>query len=116
MRAPKALLIPFKFREGYPDEIVDSFIRQAADLIAASGIEAVMAKAVVTDQDADEVAAAHNPTSFDFTILLFPTWFEPITAIRAATPFFQRPIVVWGFSNFQHEGQRVNLGSTAAPA
>jgi len=42
MRAPKALVIPFKFREGYPDEIVDPLIEQSVALIKEAGVEAVV--------------------------------------------------------------------------
>lgn len=42
-----------------------------------------------------------------------PTWFEPVTMVRAAKTYFDKPVVVWGFSNFMYDGVRSNLGSTA---
>ena len=113
MRKPKALAIPFKFREGYPDEIVDPFIEQAINLIGETGIDFVQTKSVIYDNDADYVAGNYNPNEYDFTVLIMPTWFEPVTVVRAAKPYFNKPIVVWGFSNFSHKGRRVNLGSSA---
>ena len=113
MRAPKALVIPFKFREGYPDEIVDPLIEQSVALIKEAGVEAVVTESVMYDKDADSVAAGYNVHNIDFTILLVPTWFEPVTMVRASKPFFSKPMVVWGFSNFDENGQRTNLGSSA---
>ena len=75
MRKPKALVIPFKFREGYPDAIVDPLIEDAVQLIAKTGIENQTTKAVVTDQDADEVNGKYVPDQYDFLVLLVPTWF-----------------------------------------
>ncbi len=113
MRAPKALAIPFKFREGYPDELVDRFIEQAEKLIQDAGIDCTLTEAVMFDKDADLVSAKYNPNAFDFTVLIMPTWFEPGTLVRAAKNFFNMPVIVWGFGNFMYEGERVNFGSTA---
>ncbi len=113
MRKPRALAIPFKFREGYPDEFVDKFIAQAMRLIGETGIDYTETEAVMYDSDADLVAAKYNPNDYDFTVLVMPTWFEPGTMIRAAKSYLNMPVVVWGFSNFIYGGERVNLGSTA---
>jgi len=113
MRKPKALVIPFKFREGYPDEIVDPFIADAFELIEKTGIDCERTETVIRDADADLVAEKYNPNSYDFTILVIPTWFEPGTMIRAAKNYFGMPVVVWGFSNFIYNGERTNLGSSA---
>lgn len=113
MRKPKALVIPFKFREGYPDALVDKFINEAAMLIGETGIDYEKTETVIYDADADLVASKYNPNSYDFTILVIPTWFEPGTLVRAAKSYFQMPVVVWGFSNFFYNEERVNLGSSA---
>lgn len=113
LRQPKALVIPFKFREGYPDNVVDPFIEQAAELIRDVGIEITLTKAVTYDSDADYVSSSYNPNAYDFTILLVPTWFEPVTLVRAIKNYISVPVVLWGFSNFVYNGQRVNLGSSA---
>jgi L-fucose isomerase-like protein len=113
MRNPKALVIPFKFREGYPDKYVDPLIASATELIDNTNINVTMTKNVVTDGDADFVAKKYNACDYDLCVLVVPTWFEPVTLIRAAKNFLSLPVVVWGFSNFVHEGERVNLGSSA---
>lgn len=113
MRKPKALAIPFKFREGYPDEFMSSFINQAEELIKEAGVDCTLTEAVMYDKDADLVSGKYNPNAYDFTILIIPTWFEPGTLVRAAKNYLQMPVIVWGFSNFTYEGERVNLGSTA---
>lgn len=113
MRKPKALVIPYKFREGYPDEIVDPFISDALELLDDTGIDYEKTETVIRDSDADLVAGKYNPNSYDFTILLMPTWFEPGTMVRAARNFFGMPVIVWGYSNFLYNGERTNLGSTA---
>jgi L-fucose isomerase-like protein len=113
IRKPKALIIPFKFREGYPDEVVDPLIYQAIKLVEQSDIDYTVAENIIFDSNADFVSEKYNPNDYDFTILLAPTWFEPVTAVRAAKNFFNMPIIVWGFSNFIYEGERVNLGSSA---
>lgn len=113
MRKPKALIIPFKFREGYPDSIVDPLIEQAAKLVADTNIEYEMTPHIIYDEHADFVSEKYNPNNYDFTIALVPTWFEPITAVRALKNFMSMPVIVWGFSNLIYEGKRVNLGSSA---
>ena len=113
MRAPKALVIPLKFREGYPDELVDPLIAKSVDLIKEAGVDGTVTEVVMYDKDADLVADKYNVHNYDFTILLVPTWFEPVTMVRAAKPFFCKPMIVWGYSNFDENGQRTNLGSSA---
>ena len=114
MRKPKALVIPLKFREGYPDEIVDVLIKDANELMTEkAGLDIDVTPAVTYDADADKVAAEYNPANYDFCVLLVPTWFEPITMVRAAKTFFELPMIVWGFSNFMQDGIRTNLGSSA---
>jgi L-fucose isomerase-like protein len=113
MRAPKALTIPFKFREGYPDHLVVPMIESAVRLIKNTNIDITLTDTVVYDQDADMVAKKYNVADYDICILLVPTWFEPVTLVRAAKNFFGLPVVIWGFSNFVHNGERVNLGSSA---
>lgn len=113
MRKPKALVIPFKFREGYPDHLVDPLINSAKELIVSTDVGITMTQSVVTDKDADIVTKKYNAVDYDICILVVPTWFEPVTLVRAAKNFFGLPVIVWGFSNFIHEGERVNLGSSA---
>lgn len=114
MRKPLALVIPFKFREGYPDEIVDPLISSAIELIKGkANIDCTVTEAVVYDDDADLVSSKYNAENYDMSILLLPTWYEPVTMVRAAKPFFGLPTVVWGFGNFELDGKRTNLGSTA---
>ncbi len=113
LRSPKALVIPGKFREGYPDDMVDPLIDSAVAFTKSAGIDLTLTEAVTYDKDADLVAGKYNIAAYDFTILLVPTWFEPVTMVRAAKPFFGKPIVVWGFSNFMLGNQRTNLGSSA---
>jgi L-fucose isomerase-like protein len=113
MRKPKALVIPLRFREGYPDEIVDCHVGLAAQLLDTMDLDYDMTENVIHPEDADLVVGKYNATRYDFVILLIATWIEPILAVRVAKPFFHKPILVWGFGSFMHEGERVNLGSTA---
>jgi L-fucose isomerase-like protein len=111
MRKPKALVIPFRFREGYPDEIVDQQVSLAVSLLGEMALDIDLAGTVITNKDADLVTSTFVPNNYDFTILLVPTWIEPNLVIRAFMPFSQKPVIVWGFGTFMHEGERVNLGS-----
>ena len=114
MRKPKALVIPFKFREGYEDKYVDPLIESAVRLMTEqAGLDIVKTEAVTFDRDADLVAGKYNAEDFDFAVYLLPTWFEPVTMVRAAKPFFGLPTIVWGFGNFMLDGKRTNLGSSA---
>ncbi len=114
MRKPKALVIPFKFREGYEDKYVDPLIDSAVDLmVSKADLDIVKTEAVTFDADADLVAEKYNAENFDFAVYLMPTWFEPVTMVRAAKPYFALPTIVWGFGNFMLDGKRTNLGSAA---
>lgn len=113
MRNPKALVIPFRFREGYPDEIVDQHIKLASSLLEDSSLDFDLTENVIFPTDADLIKSKYNPNNYDFVILLVATWIEPILVVRAAKPYFHKPIIVWGFGTFIHEGERVNLGSMA---
>jgi L-fucose isomerase-like protein len=111
VRKPKALVIPFRFREGYPDEIVDQHIGRAIHLLSEINLDYKMTENVIFSADADLVSSKYNASNYDFVILLIATWIEPILVVRAAKSYFHKPVVVWGFGTFQHEGERVNLGS-----
>ena len=111
MRNPKALVIQFRFREGYPDEIVDQHVGMAVKLLEEMEIDYDLTESVIFNDDADKVCGNFNPNNYDFTILLIPTWIEPVLVIRAAKPFTHIPVIVWGFGTFTHKGERVNLGS-----
>lgn len=113
MRKPKALVIPFRFREGYPDEIVDHHVGQALDLLKEVDLEYDVTENVIHPADADLVSRKYNATHYDLAILLVATWVEPILVLRAVKPYFQKPMLIWGFGTFKHEGERVNLGSMA---
>ncbi len=111
MRNPKALIVPFRFREGYPDEIVDQHTRLSISLLDEMDLDYDLAGNVVFPAQADQVWKEHSPLNYDFLILLIPTWIEPVLVLRAVKPFSSKPMVVWGFGTFMHEGERVNLGS-----
>ncbi len=111
MRKPKALVIPFRFREGYPDDIVDQHLVKATHLLDDIELEYTLTENVIFDQEADLVSSKYNPHHFDFIILLVPTWIEPVLVIRAVKTFIYKPVIVWGFGTFIHGGERVNLGS-----
>jgi L-fucose isomerase-like protein len=113
MRKPKALVIPFRFREGYPDDIIDHQISLATDVLSASHLDFDLTENVIHPADADQVKQKYNPNAYDFVILLIATWIEPILVMRAAGPYLHRPTLVWGFGTFMHQGERVNLGSMA---
>lgn len=113
MRNPKALVIPFRFREGYPDDIVDHQVGLAVNLLSESNLDIDLTENVIFPEDADRVKEKYNPNNYDFAILLVATWIEPILVVRAAKPYFNKPVIVWGFGTFLHEGERVNLGSMA---
>jgi len=113
MRNPKALVIPFRFREGYPDDIVDQHVALAKGIIADSNIDFEVSGNVVYKADAEKVVAEYNPNNYDFVILLIPTWIEPVLIMQAAKAYGTKPIIVWGFGTFTHEGERVFLGSMA---
>ena len=111
MRNPKALVVPFRFREGYPDEIVDQHTQLSLTLLDEMNLDYDLAENVIYPAQADKVWKDHSPINYDFLILLIPTWIEPVLVIRAVKPFSNKPMVVWGFGTFMHEGERVNLGS-----
>ena len=111
MRAPKALVIPFIFQEGYPRTLVDAHLALMRGVIDRSGIEYDAAPPVICPADADAVARDFNAAHYDFSIFLIPTWIEPRLAVRAAGALLDKPVVVWGNGTFLHEGKRVNLGS-----
>jgi L-fucose isomerase-like protein len=113
MRAPKALAIPFKFREGYPDSYVDPLFSKSIKFMEDMNIEVVRTEDVSLDSYADLVAQKYNPAEYDFAVLMLPTWFEPMIFVRCARAFFGIPIIVWGYNNFYEDGNRYNLGSTA---
>jgi L-fucose isomerase-like protein len=107
----KALVIPFRFREGYPAEIVDAQVEAAKRLLAGLDLETTYTEDVVFPDDATFVNAKYNPEIFDFALLLIPTWIEPMLVIQAASAFLSKPVLVWGFGTFLHKGVRVDLGS-----
>lgn len=111
MRKPKALVIPFRFREGYPDEIVDQHIKACVNLLDEMDLDYDRTHNVAFPVDADTVRKEYNPNHYDFLILLIPTWIEPVLALRVVKPFMKKPVIVWGIGTFMHEGERVNLGS-----
>ena len=111
MRNPKALVIPFQFREGYPDEIVNQHINACVNLLDEMDLDYDQTHNVLFPADADAVREKYNPNHYDFLILLIPTWIEPVLALRTVKPFMKRPVIVWGIGTFMHNGERVNLGS-----
>lgn len=113
MRNPKALVIPFRFREGYPDEIVDRHVELATKLLKDCELDSDLTENVIFSDDADLIVSKYNASNYDFVILLIATWIEPILVIRAAKSYFHKPIMVWGFGSFINDGERVNLGSMA---
>jgi len=113
MRNPKALIIPFRFREGYPDDIVDHHLNLAKQLLGKIRLDFDITENVIYESDADLVKSKYNANNYDFIILLIATWIEPVLVVRAAKSYFHKPVMVWGFGSFVHEGERVNLGSMA---
>ena len=111
MRNPKALVVPFRFREGYPDEIVDRHTGMCIDLLGEMELDIEVSHNVVYPRDADAVKAKFNPNAYDFLILLIPTWIEPVLVMRVVSNFKDKPVIIWGAGTFEHEGERVNLGS-----
>lgn len=111
MRNPKALVVPFRFREGYPDEIVDQHVQLSLGLLDEMDLDYDLVESVIYPDQADLVWKNYSPVNYDFLILLIPTWIEPVLVLRAVKPFSSKPMVVWGFGTFMHEGERVNLGS-----
>lgn len=111
MRKPKALVIPFRFREGNPLDVLDKQITSAVDMVAKADVDFDLADIVVYDNDADLVREKYNATNYDFSILIIPTWLEPMLPIRAIKDFLKKPVVVWGFGSFDHDGQRIDFGS-----
>jgi L-fucose isomerase-like protein len=111
MRNPKALVIPFRFREGYPDEIVDEHTTACINLLNEMDLDYDRTQNVVFPGDADVVKEKFNPNHYDFLILLIPTWIEPVLVMRAVKHFKSKPVIVWGAGTFMYEGERVNLGS-----
>jgi len=111
MRDPSALVIPFRFYEGYPDEIVDAHIMQCVKLLEECTLKLDIADNVIFPSDADQVVETFNPHKYDLVILLVPTWIEPVLVMRVVNRYKDKPFIVWGAGTFQHEGQRVNLGS-----
>jgi L-fucose isomerase-like protein len=113
MRNPKALVIPFRFKEGYPDDIVDSHVEMARKIIAESEIDFDVSANVIFNNDAEKVVSQFNPNNYDFVILLIPTWIEPVLVLHAAKAYSRKPMIVWGFGTFTNDGERVFLGSMA---
>lgn len=113
MRNPKALVIPFRFREGYPDEVVDQHVEMAMKVIRECDIDHDNSINVIYANDAEKVLQTYNPNNYDFVILLIPTWIEPVLVLQVAKSYQQLPIIVWGFGTFTHKGERVLLGSMA---
>lgn len=113
MRNPKALVIPFRFREGYPDDIVDNHIELAKNIVVDVDIDFDISEDVIFNQDAEHVVSKFNPNQYDFVILLIPTWIEPVLVMHAAKAYAYKPIIVWGFGTFMENGERVFLGSMA---
>jgi L-fucose isomerase-like protein len=111
MRNPKALVIPFRFREGYPDEIVDRHTGMCIDLLDEMDLDIEVSHNVIYPKDANAIKAEFNPNSYDFLILLIPTWIEPVLVMRVVSSFKDKPVIIWGAGTFEHEGERVNLGS-----
>lgn len=111
MRNPKALVIPFRFREGYPDEIVDEHTNACFGLLDGISLEYVRTQNVIHPEDADAVTENFNPNHYDFLILLVPTWIEPVLVMRVVSHFNNKPVLVWGTGTFIYKGERVNLGS-----
>lgn len=111
MREPKALVIPFRFREGYPDEIVDKHTKACLDLLDGMKLVYDQTNNVVHPEDADFVITKFNPNAYDFLILLIPTWIEPVLVMRIISRFKEKPVLVWGAGTFEHKGERVDLGS-----
>ena len=111
MRLPKALVIPFRFREGYPDEIVDAHTNACLALLDSMELDYDKTNNVIYPADADAVRENYNPNHYDLLILLIPTWIEPVLAMRVVKFFKEKPVIVWGMGTFLHKGERVNLGS-----
>lgn len=111
MRNPKALVLPFRFREGYPDEIVDAHTKMCLDLLGELELDLVKTENIIYQQDADNVIKNYNPNEIDFLILLIPTWIEPVLVVRIISRFEGKPVIVWGAGTFLYKGKRTNLGS-----
>jgi len=111
MRKPKALVIQYRFHEGYPEQTVVEQVDLGRKLLDQIDIDYVMTDAVTVNAEADIVARKYNPTDLDFVILLIPTWIEPTLVIAAAKPYLDRPVIVWGYGTYEHKGWRVDLGS-----
>jgi L-fucose isomerase-like protein len=111
MRNPKALVIPFRFREGYPDDIVDSHTDMCRHLLNEMKIDLEISQNVIFTRDADEVIHTYNLNNFDLLILLIPTWIEPILVMRIVSRFKEKPVIIWGTGTFEHNGERIILGS-----
>jgi L-fucose isomerase-like protein len=113
LRNPKALIIPFRFREGYPDDLVDRHIALAVKIVKELKIDFDLAVNVINNNDAEKVLHDHNPNNYDFVILLIPTWIEPVLVLHVAKSYAHTPMIVWGFGTFTNSGERVFLGSMA---
>lgn len=113
MRKPKALVIPFRYREGYPAEIVEQHLSVAMGLLAQMGMDCDQTEQVMYVPDADFVNEKYNPNHYDLVILIVPTWIEPTLAARTAKAFMHLPVVLWGFGTFMKDGKRVFMGSLA---
>ena len=111
MRKPEILVVPFRFREGYPDEIVDDHINQCVSTLNDCEVNLDVTENVIFAKDADLVVRTYNPNKYDLLILLIPTWIEPVLVMRVVSQFKELPVIVWGAGTFIHEGKRVNLGS-----
>jgi len=111
MRNPKALVIPYRFREGYPDDIVDAHTNSCINLLGEMDLDYDRTQNVIFPADADAVKENFNPNHYDFLILLIPTWIEPVLVMRVVRHFKNKPVIVWGAGTFMHEEERVNLGS-----
>jgi len=112
MKKPMALVVPFRF-PGYRVDVVGAQTKAAEALLRESGLDLVMADEVVTDRDADALGVRHSPSAVDFVILLVPTWIEPPLVVRAVRHYQGKPVLLWGFTTFQHEGWRVHIGGMA---
>jgi L-fucose isomerase-like protein len=112
MRNPKTLIIPFRF-PGYPEELIEQQTSNGNQLIQDMGIDITVTNPIVTDADADVMVEMFPPAKFDVITLLVPTWIEPPLVVRAAKPFFGKPMILWGYTTFQNKDWRVHVGGMA---
>ncbi len=111
MKKPRALIVPCRWIEGNPVDVIDAQIKSALELINKADIDYDVTDMVVYDKDANSIRQKYNAANYDFSIIIIPTWLEPMLPIRAIKDFLNKPIVVWGFGTFNQYGKRVDMGS-----